>query len=207
MLRTHRIPVHEAGDLRLEDLAWMSFPMLSVDLYRWAAPQEYRPSTTARLVRCPDRLAVWMETDEQPLLARARHLNEDVFKDSCMEFFIQPDPQDARYLNFEFNPLGTLLIGFGPDRASRVRLTVDPGRFAIQSRYGADRWTLRWEIPDRFLQELGLTGPAPAFRGNFYKCGDETIHPHYGTWNPVVCPAPDFHRPEHFGGFVVTAMP
>ena len=35
-------------------------------------------------------------------------------------------------------------------------------------------------------------------RGNFYKC-DESVHPHFGVWNPVATPQPDFHRPECFG--------
>jgi hypothetical protein len=35
--------------------------------------------------------------------------------------------------------------------------------------------------------------------GNFYKCADETISPHYLSWNPIDAPAPDFHRPEFFG--------
>ena len=36
-------------------------------------------------------------------------------------------------------------------------------------------------------------------RGNFYKCGDLTATPHWGSWNPVGTGAPDFHRPEYFG--------
>ena len=28
--------------------------------------------------------------------------------------------------------------------------------------------------------------PGAAMAGNFYKC-DESIHPHFGSWNPVVC--------------------
>ena len=38
-----------------------------------------------------------------------------------------------------------------------------------------------------------------AVRGNFYKCGDKTAHPHFVSWNPVGTPSPDFHRPEFFG--------
>ena len=35
--------------------------------------------------------------------------------------------------------------------------------------------------------------------GNFYKCGDETVQPHYYSWNPVELVDPDFHRSEFFG--------
>ena len=43
-----------------------------------------------------------------------------------------------------------------------------------------------------------------AFFGNFYKC-DESLHPHFGSWNPIEAPAPDFHRPECFGKLMLEA--
>ena len=46
--------------------------------------------------------------------------------------------------------------------------------------------------------------PGVKLRGNFYNC-DESIHPHFGTWNPVVAAQPDFHRPECFGDMQVEA--
>jgi hypothetical protein len=39
--------------------------------------------------------------------------------------------------------------------------------------------------------------------GNFYKCGDETEYPHFGCWNLIASPVPDFHRPEYFGEIVL----
>ena len=36
-------------------------------------------------------------------------------------------------------------------------------------------------------------------QANFYKCGEETAHPHYLSWNPIKTSRPDFHRPEYFG--------
>ena len=35
------------------------------------------------------------------------------------------------------------------------------------------------------------------WRGNFYKCGDKTSHPHWAAWSPVR--ALNFHDPECFG--------
>ena len=34
-------------------------------------------------------------------------------------------------------------------------------------------------------------------RGNFYKCGDHTVNPHWGSWAPV--DKVDFHVPLLFG--------
>ena len=35
--------------------------------------------------------------------------------------------------------------------------------------------------------------------GNFYKCGDATLLPHYLSWSQIDTEQPDFHRPEFFG--------
>ena len=40
-------------------------------------------------------------------------------------------------------------------------------------------------------------------RANFYKCGDETAHPHFLSWSPIGTPSPDFHRPEFFGELIL----
>jgi hypothetical protein len=36
------------------------------------------------------------------------------------------------------------------------------------------------------------------WRANFYKCGDQTSHPHWLTWAEVDCPQPNFHLPRFF---------
>jgi len=40
------------------------------------------------------------------------------------------------------------------------------------------------------------------FRGNFFKCGDETSHPHWASWSPI-SEELNFHRPETFGSIVL----
>ncbi|MDD6236825.1 MAG: carbohydrate-binding family 9-like protein, partial [Clostridiales bacterium] len=40
-------------------------------------------------------------------------------------------------------------------------------------------------------------------RGNFYKCGDKTKHPHFGMWNPINNEFPDFHLPQFFGRIIL----
>ena len=36
------------------------------------------------------------------------------------------------------------------------------------------------------------------WRGNFYKCADESSHPHWASWRPIGEKL-DFHTPEFFG--------
>ena len=54
------------------------------------------------------------------------------------------------------------------------------------------------EFVRRFFPEFELRRGL-RLRGNFYKCGDATVQPHYLAWNPVTSAVPAFHRPEDFG--------
>jgi len=124
MTRSYPVSRTDRTDITPGDGIWAELDSLAIDIFPWQAYAVYKPVTTARLLLCRDRLAVRMQTDEKPLLARAVTMNDDVFLDSCMEFFVQPDVDDPRYINFEFNPFGTLLLGIGPDRATRSRVSV-----------------------------------------------------------------------------------
>jgi hypothetical protein len=134
-----------------------------------------------------------------------------VYTDSCVEFFIQP-VKDKGYFNFEINAGGTLLLTYIED-PTRV-----PGGFAKFTRVDADwgkqvqiqtslprvveperaaDWSLRVRIPFAlFAYYTGIT-PENEWRGNVYKCGDSTSHPHWMAWSPVS--ALNFHLPECFG--------
>ena len=128
-----------------------------------------------------------------------------VWTDSCLEFFLQPFPEDPRYMNIEVNAAGAALIAVGPDREHRVPLERCPGGMDIRaSRHGDGWWAVAYTVPFALLEALFGRRPVPgmAMRGNFYTC-DESIHPHFGSWNPIEAPAPDFHRPECFGELVL----
>lgn len=127
---------------------------------------------------------------------------DPVYQDSCVEFFVQIGDN---YRNFEFNCLGVCLSAVGPNRNSRISL--DPENLSTVLRYPSldpnnppaegskSDWTLTVGIP---LELIGLTS-GETFRGNFYKCGDNTKIPHYVSWAAINIPAPDFHRPDYFG--------
>ena len=48
----------------------------------------------------------------------------------------------------------------------------------------------------RYSGPLG-TLAGRAWRANFYKCGDQTSHPHWAAWSPV--DELNFHLPRCFG--------
>lgn len=139
----------------------------------------------------------------------AQHRNDfdPVWKDSCVEFFMQR-VGDIHYRNFECNILGALLAARHETRESAEQLTEEVTsifRFAtINHHYLEGRelsdWSLYLEIPKKAMGfDTGESLSGHKIRANFYKCGDETPEPHYISWSPINLPNPDFHVPHFFG--------
>ena len=135
--------------------------------------------------------------------------NQNVFEDSCVEFFMSP-ADDGIYYNLEFNGIGTCLIGTGTSREDRrradpeiiagIRRKTSIGEKPVSERKGKFEWTITIAVPfSVFFHHKIKTLRGKTIRANFYKCGDMLTIPHYLTWNPVGTPKPDFHRPEFFG--------
>ena len=62
-------------------------------------------------------------------------------------------------------------------------------------------WVVEYHVPFAlFTQCFDAETPAPGteWKGNFYKCGDRTSHPHWGSWAPVDTPNPSFHQPDFY---------
>jgi hypothetical protein len=51
-------------------------------------------------------------------------------------------------------------------------------------------------VLEKYAGKLGKIA-GQTWRGNFYKCGNETSHPHWGAWSPVT--ELNFHLPASFG--------
>lgn len=158
----------------------------------------------ARAQACYDDNALWirMEAQESPIRAMLTGELDSVCTDSCLEFFFAPDQGDRRYFNFEFNPLGTIYLGFGAERSTRVRQIVRNSRELFhQNPFYTDKgWGIEFKIPLSFVQ---MYFPGYTFSGesccNFYKCGDQTEAPHYLAWAPLTSEHPDYHRRQDFG--------
>ncbi len=192
-------------------------PPLPVRVVPWPAYNAV-PQTEVRLWQSKTGLHIGFRVWETNPRTEWRQHNEPVYKDSCVEFFLQPCPgSDPRYINFEMNAAGTLLLQIGSDRNDRQFLDPDGFyRFAIQVS-GASLpqeqghppepyWQVDYTIPFEWLTSLFpdfRPGPGWEMGGNFYKCGDETASPHYGSWSPVTSAQPDFHRSCDFGLLVL----
>ena len=178
----------------------------AVDTVNW--PEfSYLPGVTVAVGYGNKDIYVHFDVQEKAVLALNTETNASVCQDSCVEMFFAPSP--GCYFNFEFNCIGTALVGRGAGRRNRelletgavqsIRRESSLGTGPFPERHQETHW---WLTAAAALALMGLNGKGlegQAFRANFYKCGDRLSTPHYLSWNPIDSPAPDFHRPECFG--------
>jgi hypothetical protein len=210
-------PARPRPDLhdRWEDDAWRRVPALSVAHFR-PESSDHRPRTRVKLVADAQHLYGLFRVEDRFIRCVHTGFQSPVYKDSCVEVFVQPRA-DRGYFNFEFNCGGALLASYITDPrrtpdgfAGWQPLTPEEGRrIGVQGSLPrrvapeiaeARTWELAFRIPLDFMARY--TGPLPVaagavWRANFYKCGDETSHPHWAAWHPVE--ALNFHLPQCFG--------
>lgn len=194
---------------------WNNIPVAAIENCLWEK-NGYSPRTEAKAFYTEEALHIILKSYEKEIKAVYENMNDSVCKDSCLEFFINPAPEVSnKFLNFEFNPLGTLLLGLGKDRHKREDLCFDyRKKLNVKTlvnknnlkEYSGPAWFVEFTIPFEFLREI--YGPVEfksgkVMKGNFYKCGDDTTYPHYLTWSNILSDVPDFHTPEFFGDLIL----
>lgn len=181
-----------------------------IDVMNWA-DFDYIPETCFVIAHTGKEMLLKYYVTENNFRALKTKSNDNVYEDSCVEFFVSP-AGDGIYYNFEFNGLGTCLMGSGTSRSnsqrvnpaiiSKIRRRSSVGTKPIE-RVDSFSWELTIAIPNEVFFRHAITDPGgDSFRANFYKCGDKLEVPHYVTWNPVGTPVPDFHQPLHFGTLI-----
>ena len=177
---------------------------------------DHRPVVDVRVLHDALSLyAIFRVADRYVRAVRTRY-QDMVCNDSCVEFFVQPKA-DAGYFNFEINCGGTMLLYYnvplpeGVGEAMRTEVPEALGRtvtiyHSMPGRVEPEiaeptEWIVEYAIPVALLEHYvgPLGNPAgQTWRGNFYKCGDETSHPHWAMWSPVR-EGFSFHQPRFFG--------
>ncbi|MGI5957913.1 MAG: carbohydrate-binding family 9-like protein [Massiliimalia sp.] len=187
---------------------WDTIPAIPIDTYSWGG--EYRPKAEARICFIPDqgfavRLCCW----EQNPRAVFTENDNMVCQDSCLECFLDFAPENPKigYLNLEANSKGTQWCQYGVDRHHRTFLREKGIPYPVLTPFmDSQCWGYTAVFPLETIQTIygkGSFQEGDMLRGNFYKCGDLTQFPHYGSWTKIDWPEPDFHRPEFFGTFIL----
>ena len=215
LFTVRRAPAHLRPQGEVGETFWSGARTLVIENFR-PESSDHRPLVTARVLY--DDSALYVRFDVHDRFVRCVHTQygDPVYTDSCVEVFLQPRVPGA-YINLEVNCGGTLLSsciedprrapgGFAKwepvpeEHASSVAVagnlprTVDP---EITDRVD---WWIEMTVPFAFLARY-LKGapplPGDRWRANFYKCADDSSHPHWGAWSPVQ--ELNFHRPDDFG--------
>ncbi len=183
------------------DENWLKADLANVELCQWKERQS-DVHMTAKMLYDDSRLYVRMETDEPMPTARETKHNGDVYKDSCMELFISPNENDARYLNFEFNAYGTMHMAIRKSRYEWVFTDEDRDYFEVQSHVDNEKWILQFVLPFEYADKY-LGGHTKHMKGNFFKLGEKDGKRHYRSMFKIDLPEPDNHTPEFFGDFIL----
>jgi hypothetical protein len=198
-----------------EGSVWRKASVLAVDCFR-PESSSHRPQTICKLLYNQERIFGIFRVEDKYVRCIHTDFQEDVYKDSCVEFFVQPK-ESGGYFNFEFNCGGALCASYITDPAriaGRLKefLPLTSGDERQIRRHASHPkivepeiktkliWYLEFSIPIVLLEKyVGLLGQIKGqrWRANFYKCGDETSHPHWVSWAPLA--ARNFHVPENFG--------
>ena len=176
----------------------------------------HRPRTRCKLLYSLSGLHGLFRVDDCYVRCLHTGFQAEVYRDSCVEFFVQPR-QEAGYFNFEFNCGGAMLASYVTDPvriAGRPRgytpLSPEEGRMVLLYHDLPERvepevgnavvWHIEFFVPfclfERYVGPLGDVS-GQTWRANFYKCGNDTSHPHWAAWAPIV--ERNFHAPASFG--------
>lgn len=197
--------------------AWQQADTCAIEHFH-AESSDHRPVTRARLLYDDTGIYVIFSVDKDRYV-RCAHTGYQALAwvDSCVEFFIQPRP-DKGYFNFEMNCGGNLLLHYNtkvPPSADRyakhasvpwevgkgIKIYHSMPEVVLPEREEETDWCVEYFVPFTVFEVyVGSLGPVAGqeWRGNFYKCADESSHPHWATWAPIGEEL-NFHQPRFFG--------
>jgi len=186
---------------------WGSIAKAELGCALWK-PRPEGMKARAQLCYDENALKVRLCAEERQILARSEGLTDFVHIDSALEFFFSPMPGDGRYFNFEFNPKGTIFLGFGYGRDTNIRQVIPDykKRFEVKPFSFGGGWGVEFAVPVSFMRiyfPSCALAKGGVIKGNFYKCGEDTVTPHYLAWSPVDCDHPEFHLSRCFGDLVL----
>lgn len=200
-----------------QDPRWALARPIDVDQFRHES-SDHRPQTSLRLLHDNEIIYGLFQVQDQYVRCTFQNLGDPVYNDSCVEFYAQPR-QDRGYFIFEFNCGGTLLSNYITDETripggfkEYLKLKqedVQPIRVVTSMPKTIDpeiaeptSWWLLFSVPvtvmEKFIGPVGVLS-GQVWRGNAYKCGNYTSHPHWAAWSPV--DQRNFHLPRCFGSF------
>jgi hypothetical protein len=196
-----------------DNVQWAQAEILELKNYMGSQPEHF-PKTLAKLLYDDRNIYVFFKVEDQYVRAVAQKPNDPVCQDSCVEFFFTPGEDISKgYFNVEINCGGTMLmchqaarnenkIEVSEQDCRKIKICASMPKIVEPEIKEPTIWTVQYYLPLEVLEKyVKVKRPAAGvkWRTNFYKCADDTSHPHWSTWSLVNRPKPDFHQPQYFG--------
>jgi hypothetical protein len=195
---------------------WSAAEEARIDNFHTAS-SAHRPAVAAKLMYDVANLYLRFRVEDRFVVAKHAEFQNPVWRDSCVEFFVQPR-MTGGYFNFEINCGGALLSyyiedwtrsadGFAKftpisaEHGRQIRITHSLPSLVMPERQEPTEWRVACAIPLEVLEAYaGPLGPlaGQTWRGNFFKCADDSSHPHWASWAPIGEEL-NFHQPKYFG--------
>ncbi|MBI9070371.1 MAG: carbohydrate-binding family 9-like protein [Melioribacteraceae bacterium] len=194
---------------------WKNTEHLEIDNYR-PEGSDHHPKTSVKLCYNYNGIFSIYKVEDKYIRAVHNDFQGDVYKDSCVEFFVKPK-DDKGYFNFEFNCIGNIIAGhkkgivdgkketcrFTKNEIDLIKVKTSLSGIIENEIKEPLTWYLSFFIPfSLFEKHIGNLKKISesSWKANFYKCGDKTSHPHWVSWSPVS--ELNFHLPECFGKII-----
>ena len=217
MLEVGRVKGRPTIDAKWDKESWRGVEPMSLR-HHMGEPPEHSPRTLVKVAYDEAAIYVIFRVEDRYVRATTQRHQGAVCKDSCVEFFFTTGTDvSTGYFNLEMNCGGTMLFHFQEKPRGGVEITEDDyGLITIATTLPRivdpeieqpTTWVVEYRIPIEILDKYcKLSKPAQGvkWRGNFYKCGDDTSHPHWLTWSAVDHETPNFHLPDFLGDIEFT---
>ncbi len=177
-------------------------PKFLIDQYKWQKEYEVQAYGQMALLKGYGLIISMTAIEENPLTTYTKD-NDPVYKDSCMEAFLNFEPKDLRvgYFNFEMNSYGAILSGFGPIGNRKRVHEITQYAPICTAKKERDTWSILLKVPMELIcdvYKIQPLKPGDQFACNFYKISETPSIEHYGSFAPITYPKPNFHLPQFF---------
>ncbi|MBE6389875.1 MAG: diguanylate cyclase [Lentisphaerae bacterium] len=191
---------------------WGSANIAGVEFGFPDANSDHTPDVQIKMLYDGKRICGLFRVEDRYVVARAEKDQDQVCRDSCVEFFVKPAGSEF-YFNFELNCGGTLLLYRCKDITTGDYVELPVEDLATVERYHTlparieeeisepVTWYLGFAIPVELFEKYAGSVPEKAgWTANFTKCADRSSHPTWLSWMPLS--KLSFHLPDEFGNLI-----
>lgn len=201
----------------LDEADWAAALSVGEFQFPWPEFSGDRDRTEVKLLWDDTFLYISYHCEDRHIWATHFDTNSETYRDDCVEFFWNPNPDSTKFYNmFEFSAVGNLLsvyTGSGESIHERIsRIMVPHVAQTIQGTVNDDSdvdngWTL--EIAVRFSDYPELSrrirpNPGDIWRAGLNRCGGRggQTAESWSMWSPPDLEKPRFHVPDYFGRLI-----